>query len=1266
MKLTIFYSWQMDIDVKINKDFIRKCIEDAINNIKNTGQLKGIDFILQESTNNIPGTPNIPETIDERIRDCDIYICDLSIVNKYYWIEKIIMFVLKKKLKYFQNNNAYGELNKAQVLMESECIIQVLNSEFGDPNQKTELMPFDNRFNRFPIQYKLPIKHDTKTFNETKESLTASLEDAIRKSAIFSIQNMKTKYRPFIPLSEQKKIPKFQKKFFTNSFIEELKKEILYNKDNLRIIGLSGLGKTRIVYESFNTNELQHQYLYCDCFVYDSGNVIDGIYDIFTKKEDLPIIVDNCNKELYIRIIELKNTHRANNPIVSIYNDPNELKDIRPSKYIEISRNMDDIVEQIIDKNIKIVGQENVNILKEFSGGIPMMADLLVESIKGGEQHIGRLNDNTVITKLLQLEPDSIERIILRSISLFDYIGIEEEYRSQIQFIATDKNITSISMDETVVINEFDKVIKKFLKREIIEKNGWYIGIRPRPLAFALASEWFDECSPQRLIEVFNSINDLKEDRTAIIEAMCRQIRNLGYNDNAKALFDKLLGDNGPFYNAEVVNTEVGSRFFRSFVEVNPIAVADNLYRNFGLMTKEQLLKVEKGRRNLIWVLEKLCFDKRTFEKGSKLLMNFAIAENENWGNNATNEFLKLFKIQLPGTESSLEERLEIIKWGLNKDNDHKILSLKAIESGLESQYFCYFSGAENQGTKILKQYAPNDSEIYQYWEEMLKIIDNEIDNKTDYADFCYKIIENKARGICSLYKGIDFIFPYLEKFAEKKGYDWDGLLEILYHIKNYDFKRIDSIYHERVNKLIESLTRTDFVSRFNEVSKFFRRGEQSIPFEEQLNIKKQKFIELAQEFVRDNFCSYEILEALFLNKEILPNSFGFTISELLKDDISKNKLFIDTSVEIIKQYKEHEYNRSIIIDYTRGINNENFEYLIGLLIKNNICYLVFPLYGVKNINLDNLDLLFTLVDKKDATIDRFINFSYYCPIGDYSEAKLSNFVSRIVKYGEEGIFTIFTIVKNILYFSENNEKNIGLGNIIENVVKKVDIKNLSRDKFDKYFELIDILLKQKKRNSLALHINNQIIDYARDINQNFIGNYSIENILSILLKEYFDVIWKDLSGALVLEGKDYAIYYNLHYIIGSSIGNIRPIGKLFLGDIDKIFEWCNEYPDVAPIRLASMVPIYENGNIHPIALRLIDNFGDNDEVLITLHSNINTFGWTGSLIPLYKQKKKLFEDLINHKIPRVSKWARENVDNVTLELENEKRREEERKFLYN
>lgn len=1260
MELTIFYSWQSKTLRKKNKNYIDTCIKKAIKQIKRKNkysELFNVDFIIQEGISNVSGSPQVAATIIDRIKNCDIFIADLSITDPL--TNEEITNSIKREVH--RADNVLFEYGIAYNAISEFRIIGVSNAEYGSPINSSDDILFDIRPLRYPIDY---------IYKVDKENFIDALDKAISLCAIEAIKQRKNKYKPFISWHEHSSCNYNKSFFYQNERINQIKAMLKNNTDNIRFLGLSGLGKTRITFEAFrdeNNNE-SINYLYVDYNLTETNQIREKIRDIFLDdKNSQTLIIDNCSIDFNREIIRIKYSNKASNPIITIYNEPKEeeFDKINNVDYINLEiEDLTSVVDDILKNNFPKISDEYKATIKEFSEGIPLMAVLMAESFSEGNINIGKLQDKELLNKILCINTDD-EKEILKSCSIFKYIGYQDELEEQISFILNNKNITPrLKGDIEGKLDLFHEIFNKYSRRQIFETNGRLFGIRPRPLAFYLAEEWFSTCNEKRMLGLINDISDNK----LLVDSICDQMKYMGYSEKAIFLFEKLLSINGPFYNAEVVNTEVGSRFFRSFVEVNPVAVADNLYRNFGLMTKEQLFKVEKGRRNLIWVLEKLCFNKCTFEKGTKLMMKFASAENETWSNNATNEFLRLFKIQLPGTESSLEERLEIIKWGLEKekDNDHKLLSLKAIESGLESQHFSYFSGAENQGTKKLNHYIPTYHEIYNYWGEMLKIIDNEIENNTDYADFCYKIIEKKARGICSFNKAIDVIFPYLEQFAEKKGYDWDGLLEILYHIKNYDFKRIDSIYHERVNKLIESLTRNDFVSRFNEVSKFFRRGEQSIPFEEQLNIKTQKYKELAQEFIKDYFCSYEIIEALFLNKEIHPNSFGFTISELLKDDLSKNKLFIDTSVEIIKQYQEHEYDKSIIIDYTRGVDYENFQYLIDSLSEKEIYYLIFPLYGIKNIDLDYVDYLFRLVDEKKVTPHRFIDFfNYYHPSKEI-KINFSKFFSRLTNYGEDGIFTIITLTKNILFFSNKNENSISLGDIVEDIINKVDIQNLSKDKFEQYFELIDILLKQKKRNLLAQHINNQIIDFARDINNNFIGNYSIENILSILLKEYFDVIWKDLSEALVLEGKDYAIYYNLNYIIGSSIGNIRPIGILFLGDIDKIFEWCDKYPKVAPVRLASMVPIYENGNIHPIALRLIDNFGDNDEVLNVLHSNINTFGWIGSLIPLLEKKKKLFEDLVNHKIPRVSKWARENIDIVILELENEKRSEEERKFLYN
>jgi hypothetical protein len=50
MKLTIFYSWQSETEAKYNHSLIGSCIQKAMNNIANIGQLKGVFFNpLQES-----------------------------------------------------------------------------------------------------------------------------------------------------------------------------------------------------------------------------------------------------------------------------------------------------------------------------------------------------------------------------------------------------------------------------------------------------------------------------------------------------------------------------------------------------------------------------------------------------------------------------------------------------------------------------------------------------------------------------------------------------------------------------------------------------------------------------------------------------------------------------------------------------------------------------------------------------------------------------------------------------------------------------------------------------------------------------------------------------------------------------------------------------------------------------------------------------------------------------------------------------------------
>ena len=1265
MKYTIFYSWQSDTNPNFNWVLIRDCINSAVKNIENKGKLKGIFFNeLQESTSNIPGSPDIVETIEERIDNCDIFICDLTITNSHDWILAALEANPDLPYKFSPNSNVYGEYNRALGNLSSDVVIAVMNTFYGNPKKNDKIIPFDARQKRFPFQYTCASEDQ---IDEAKSILISFFENAIRESILKLIEEERYRYLPFITFAEHRKEYSVKCEYCSNEVLGECGDSILNDDRNLRIIGISGIGKTRLVFETVkNTPEFITRYLYCDCFIDDFEEVKKKIELILRKKENPIIVLDNCNSEQAQIVIRIKRRYSSSNCKILTISNQEEQNTISGYSYINLNVDLRDVVDEIIDKKSINISEVNKKLIREFSDGIPLMALLLVESINEGNTDIGKLNNKDFVNKLIFEEKE--EREIIKSCSLFRYIGFKDNFRSQIKFIVENRAITPINGEPEVKLVQFDRLFYKYKRREIVETNGRLFGIRPRPLAFALAEEWFEDCSDERMELVIKSIQDKDNpDSKILTESLCSQIKYLGDNEKVRSLIGKLTDVSGPFDNAEVVNTELGSRLFCSFVEVNPNAVADNLYRLFGSMSIEQLKNVQEGRRNLVWTLEKLCFDKNTFAKGAKLMMSFGAAENETWGNNSTNEFLNLFKIHLPGTQANLSERLEIIKWGLNKGNEYVLLSLKALNSALVTQDFTRVLGAETQGTKKLVDYYPTISEVIKYWTEVLDILEKYALSECEYSSFCSEVIAEKARGLFRT--GVaNIILPKIKNIAESYSYDWDLMLDSLYRIKEYEGPKLRQEYVSEIEAIIEQLTKTDFYSRFASVQKNRNKAKSNLNIEQQIKIQQEEYIKLADEFVYNYFCSSEILHSIYSKKHFYSMPFGARIAELIEGNTEYFNTFIETSLDLLLTIDSKDRNSSILIDFARGIKLEEAKNKLieSILSKEQLSYLLFPVFGVLKKEDDDLIILFSLVDKGVASIDEFIQYFNYLSLPSLPEDKFVGLCHKIKKYGIRGTDTVLSLIHSLLFFSKDVNPNSVIYGLLEDILMSIDITNLNGINRDNYFQMIDTLLSHKESKIFAKYINLQVINLAKDLNYSFSFNSTLENLYRLLIGKYFEIIWPDLSSALLSCGEDYYVYYHYQHLLGSHIGGVsNEVGILFRGDINLIFDWCNKFPEKAPVRLASMVPIFEGEGFHPITLRLINEFGNNQDVLSNLSSNMGSYSWVGSMIPLLKRKRKLFNSLKNHAIPEVADWAKRNICYMDKEIEREQQREDEERFLY-
>src|SRR5262245_27347814 len=74
----VFYSWQTDSDERFNRYFIEDCLKRAIRDLNRQDVA---DLVIDRDTKNVPGMPDIGQTILEKIAKSAVVVADLTLIN---------------------------------------------------------------------------------------------------------------------------------------------------------------------------------------------------------------------------------------------------------------------------------------------------------------------------------------------------------------------------------------------------------------------------------------------------------------------------------------------------------------------------------------------------------------------------------------------------------------------------------------------------------------------------------------------------------------------------------------------------------------------------------------------------------------------------------------------------------------------------------------------------------------------------------------------------------------------------------------------------------------------------------------------------------------------------------------------------------------------------------------------------------------------------------------------------------------------------------
>ena len=1037
--------------------------------------------------------------------------------------------------------------------------------------------------------------------------------------------------------------------------LEDVRELLVKEKHCARIVGLPGLGKTRIAFElcrDVKGDRFSERVVYYDA-AFDNGNVVPLVHQCVTRELQGILIIDNCDLRLHKELKRQIENQCSKLSLLTLDYNPESDSD---TTTIHLNPLEDDLIKQMLESKYKHKIPDLSRVVL-FAQGFPLMAVLIAKARLGNKTDIGNLTDEEIVSRMLALgsnkKLDDEARRVLKGCSLFDKFGFDGTAGEEYKFIADSVTGVSASL--------FYSWVKKYEKHGIIDRRGRYAQVRPKPLAIHLAAEWWEYSSPEEQQQLIDS-----EMPGQLKESFCTQVEKLDFLPEVKKLAEKLCGQLGPFGKVEVILSIKGSRLFRSLVEVNPQATSVALYRILAKCTLAELGDISGDvRRNLVVALEKLCFHKLAFNKSAKCLMWLATAENENWSNNSTGLFNQLFRTFLSGTEAPPEQRLEIIDYALNsKDTRKRELAVAALESAISVSGGWRMAGAEFQGSSTaLEEWKPKIwQEAFDYWIAGIERLTEVVLDNCSESNMAKNVIATNIFTLAQTNLVVVNAFDTaIRAVVSKQGPSWPLLLENTKRLQTVRSGVIPQFGRGIVEEWIQLLTPKSLEERIEcFVSKppfEYKKGKDG----EHINLAVEEVVKLAQELSGDVGQVLPYLKQLSTGEQRQGRTFG---QNLVTASKKWEPLFTET-LSAVSQEKQP--NTNFLHGVLFGIfelNKKKWDTCMEKIFSNKKLAKFYPPATITgDVRKKHLDNVIELIKRNDADVTSVLAFSHGLPLKNLDSKSVTEFINNLRGISHEAAWVGLNVLS---MYCEYDEKN---WNACETTFKEL-LANLylschiSGEQLDMYhWDKVVVMLLEKNDPEFARQIASQILDvYDHNVRHVGVSQYA-KHVMRLLLRKYAKQVLPLISKVIIDADP---IQVSRIQLLFSSI-SFDHKEESILADLSEkdLREWCESCPENIPVFVARSIDVFVEVNdrfrISKNTEYLLDEFGNNMDVLDALSVNMYSFGWSGSAVPLYRKILAAVEPLLQRQHTTVYKWAEDNVKRLGERIDAEDQRDQEK-----
>lgn len=1042
-----------------------------------------------------------------------------------------------------------------------------------------------------------------------------------------------------------------------------LHKRIKEPRSFVRILGPAGVGKSRLTLKALGSavedcaedRFLSDIVLYADQSEASGMEIIRVVQDLAVQGQRAVVVVDRCEPRTHRILARIVSRQSSRLSLVTIDNEipTGTLGD----DIFKVDEAPSSVTETIIKHISPGLPSEDERRLVAFSKGFPKMAVLIGQAWT--RVPIANATKDDLVETFVIGRRSYGRRLLLQSAALIAVFGLieAESVEGELGEIARLGN--SIDPEDMYA------AVSTLVERGAARRRGRFVALQPRPISLRLAERQWKEWDRTKWDQVLAS-----EISPRLKVLAARQLALLNTTKISKKVVIRVCRPGGPFEGFESLSKAGNAETLSALAEINPEVVAGLIERS--LDNAKDLSRVTaEVRRHILYALAKVCFHPNTFEEGARLLLRLASAEDEQWANSATGQFVGLFPVLLGETAADGNARLSVLDEAISGNTENqRVLAVRGLLAGSKTRDFTrLIGGAEIQGTRpAMEPWRPaTEKEMVDYIERCVSLLAGLAVKDDKVGVTARKGLGQNLRPLI-LTGLIDLVETVVVQVGAAVSY-WPEAIKSLRDVLFFDTKDIDDDITNRVNRLFTDLEPKSLQLRIRvhvtEGSRIYLRDKDS-DHENRIRARVKAVSELAKELLEQPAALSRALPELSKGKHRMAGELGVALAELADSPLK----WLKRIKQAVLQTSEDERNFNLLTGFVKGLAKDHPEIVAkfkeSASRSPDLAPSLLQTCSRLGITASDIKLVTDALQADLLPPWRLNEWSFGGVLTEVHASAVAPLFDAMLGHSAEG----FKVAINLMgmYAYPQTEKLEGLRpqirNLVENLAKwqESQIRDLDVHHFEK---IVGWMLGKGRQDpeatATALALSKTLIDSTQ-----FGGDRFTKPLLSKLLSDFPEVTWQIIGQAIVTDKRKAAL---LTSVLGDRFS--REANPLILSlPENALFAWFHAHPDRAPAFAARILPVLEsykvetsNPSLHPVTKRLLDEFGEREDVQRAVKLNIYN-GCSGSVTTYYALHKEPFSKLLQHPKPEVRIWAKVLLRNIDTEIERARKRDEELEAL--